>query len=288
MHGCEPLDLVNLGSLMTRTAGRPETIIGLIDGPVAADHPDFGGSTIHEIPVPARPAATSSSRAHGTFVAGILAARRGSAAPAICPGCTLVVRPVFGSAVHDDGVPVATAGQLATALVDVVDAGARLVNLSLTVEQTSGVERRALEDALDYAARRGVVIVAAAGNDALVGASVLTRHRSVIPVAACGRQGTLLSETNLGRSVGLRGVAAPGEQIVSLGLDGAPRVARGTSAAAPFVTGCLALLAAAFPAAPISDLRFAIVSGESPRRSIVPPLLDGERAFEVLRIRFKN
>ena len=50
--------------------------------------------------VPARLAgkcARSSSRAcqHGTFVAGMLASRHGSAAPGICPDCTLLLRPIF-------------------------------------------------------------------------------------------------------------------------------------------------------------------------------------------------
>jgi hypothetical protein len=36
-----PLDLVNLTPLMERTSGRAEIKVGLIDGPVAMDHPDL-------------------------------------------------------------------------------------------------------------------------------------------------------------------------------------------------------------------------------------------------------
>jgi hypothetical protein len=43
------LDLVKLTQLMERTPGRPEVFLGLIDGPVAADHADLGGATIREI-----------------------------------------------------------------------------------------------------------------------------------------------------------------------------------------------------------------------------------------------
>jgi len=43
--------------------------------------------------VPGRPACS-----HGTLVAGVLSARRDSLHPGICPGCTLVVRPIFSDA----------------------------------------------------------------------------------------------------------------------------------------------------------------------------------------------
>ena len=36
-----PLSAVNLTALMERTAGKPEVIVGLIDGSVAATHPDL-------------------------------------------------------------------------------------------------------------------------------------------------------------------------------------------------------------------------------------------------------
>lgn len=45
-----PLDLVNLTPLMARASGRAEIRIGLIDGPVALDHPDLAAHNIHEVP----------------------------------------------------------------------------------------------------------------------------------------------------------------------------------------------------------------------------------------------
>jgi hypothetical protein len=44
------LDLVELRSLMRLSAGRPEVVIGLIDGPVATSHPDLVGSAIRKLP----------------------------------------------------------------------------------------------------------------------------------------------------------------------------------------------------------------------------------------------
>src|SRR5438128_11754290 len=76
------LDLVNLAPLMELTSGRPEIVIGLIDGPVVITHPDLAGENVREIPGRIRgTCAQASSLAcmHGTFVAGILCAKRISA-----------------------------------------------------------------------------------------------------------------------------------------------------------------------------------------------------------------
>ena len=93
-----PLAIVRLSPLMGSTTGRAEVRIGLIDGPVAADHAHLASESIQLLDGPAIEPSTptvSAARAHGTYVAGILSARRGSPAPAICPGCTLLVRPIF-------------------------------------------------------------------------------------------------------------------------------------------------------------------------------------------------
>jgi hypothetical protein len=69
---------------------------------------------------------------HGTFVAGILCARRDSIAPAICPGCTLIVRPIFSEDKNGIGkMPSATPEEVAVAVIDTVLAGARVINLEL-------------------------------------------------------------------------------------------------------------------------------------------------------------
>src|SRR5262249_60244108 len=134
---------------------------------------------------------------------------------------------------------------------------------------------------LNQSARRGVIIVAAAGNQGTLGSSVITRHPSVIPVAACDRNGRPLNVSNLGRSIGRRGLSAPGDEVTSLGAGGGLRTFGGTSAAAPFVTGTLALLWSAFPAAAPAAINHAIRRTQPPRRhTVVPPLLDAWAAYE--------
>ena len=98
-------DLVNLRQLMSLTSGRSEIVVGMVDGPVAVDHPDLAQTNIQELPGKTGAACAQISSAacvHGTFVAGILSAKRGSAAPAICPDCTLLVNPVFSERATGD------------------------------------------------------------------------------------------------------------------------------------------------------------------------------------------
>ncbi len=44
------LDLVKLPALMERTSGRPDIVVGLLDGPVALNHPDLARESIREVP----------------------------------------------------------------------------------------------------------------------------------------------------------------------------------------------------------------------------------------------
>ena len=203
-----PLELVKLDRLMQRSSGRAQVVIGLIDGPVAMDHPDLSGANIREVPGQQSAScslASSVACMHGTFVAGILSARRGSSAPAICPGCTLLVRPIFAEAASGNGdMPSATPAELAAAIVETVKAGARVINLSAALLQPSGKGERELMQALDCAAARGVITVAA-GNQGTVGSSAITRHAWVIAVAGCALSGRPIGESNFGSSIGRRG-----------------------------------------------------------------------------------
>jgi subtilisin family serine protease len=213
-----------------------------------------------------------------------LVARRGSAAPAICPGCTLLVRPIFlRPALPADETPSATPDELADAIAECVDAGARVLNLSLAVALPSPNREPKLEEALNHAARRGTLVAAAAGNQGTVGGSAITRHPWVIPVAACDARGRPTTTSNLGGSIGRRGLMAPGEAVTSLGTGGQPVTSGGTSAATPFVTGTIALLWSAFPAIGAAQVKSAVLATRAPRRAgIVPPLLDAWAAYRLV------
>jgi subtilisin family serine protease len=281
------LDLVKLTPLMRRTSGNPEVKIGLIDGPVSTSHPDLSSRRFREISGGrggscAR--AASIACLHGTFVAGILSAKRNSAAPAICPDCTLLIRPIFTeTTAGQEQMPGTTPAELASAITECIDAGAQVINLSLALVHPSSKGEHILSHALDQATRRGVFIVAAAGNQGTLGSSVITRHPWVIPVAACDRHGRPMHESNLGNSIGRRGLSAPGDAITSLSTQGGPLTLRGTSVAVPFVTGTIALLWSIFPKATPAQVKMAITHAPMRRRtSLVPPLLDAWAAYNLM------
>ena len=282
-----PLDLVRLSPLMERSQGRPQIGVALIDGPVVMDHPDLAGATIREVPGELSGSCTRTGTvacSHATFVAGILFARRGSVAPAICPGCTLLVRSIFSDAANGDGqMPSATLEQLADAVVGCVKAGANVINLSSSLVQPSVKGERKLQEALNYAAHRGVITVAAAGNQGSIGSSAITRHPWVIPVAACNVHGKPLRDSNLASSIGRRGLSAPGENITSLGTNGPAQTLSGTSAAAAFVTGTIALLWSEFSRADAAAVKLAITQfGSQPRNTLIPLLLDAWAAYQTM------
>lgn len=282
-----PLELVRLPELMERTRGREEMTIGLIDGPVAPRLPELAGSRVREVSERRGACSRIDSVAclHGTFVAGILVGARGSTAPAICPECTLIVRPIFAEAEGLEGnMPSATPEELARAIRECADAGARVINISASLLQPATSQERVLGEALDYVAGRGIIVVVAAGNQRVLGGTALTRHPWVIPVVAYGLHGRPMDLSNLGIAIGRRGLGAPGERITSLGAGGGLLTLGGTSAAAPFVTGAVALLWSEFPAAPTSVVKRAVMLGSGARRNtVVPPLLDAWSAYQVMR-----
>ena len=282
----DPLQQVMLAPLMSVTGGSSQVVIGLIDGPVADDHPGLAGTRLRGLasaPNERCLLASSAACRHGTAVAGMLCASRQFLPSVICPGCTLLVRPIFSVRDNDAGdVPNAEPEALACAISNCIDAGASVLNLSVSLGDASRNAAETLSEALNHAARRGVLVVAAAGNDGTIYSSAITRHRWVIPVTACGRTEIPLGTSNLSASIGRRGLIAPGERITSLGPNGQLTTLTGTSFAVPFVTGSIALLWSAFPDASATEVRMAIVPQTSRRAAIVPPMLDATAAYQRL------
>lgn len=281
-----PLELSKLTGLMQRSSGSPAVKIGLIDGPIFTEHPDLARDNFREIHGRNRTCTQSSSVAcrHGTFVAGILSAKRGSIAPAICPGCVLLIRPIFSEQTFVDGpLPGATPLELATAIHECIDAGARVINLSLAVARPSLQEEEALRQALNRVVSHNAIVVAAAGNQGTMSSTAITRHPWVIPVVGCDLRGRPLNESNLGGSIGRRGLRAPGASVTSLSSGRQPLRLGGTSVAAPFVTGAIALLWSEFPAATASTIKLAVTAATQFRRtSVLPPLLNAAAAYNSL------
>jgi subtilisin family serine protease len=281
-----PLDLIKVTALMDITRGRREVTIGLLDGPVALDHASLIRTSIRQLATNGSSTCSEPSTAacsHGTFVAGILSARRDSDTPGICPDCTLLVRPIFHEkALGLEAVPSITPLELAAAIIDSVEAGAQILNISSVMRQLSTRSDRDLEASLDYAARHGVIVIVAAGNQGMIGSTPLTRHPWVIPVVGYELSGRPMDQTNLGHSLGRRGIGAPG-QVTSINIEGQqPLVQWGTSFAAPLVTGTIALLWSLFPTATATEVKLAVGSQHARPATLAPPLLDAWAAYERL------
>lgn len=266
------LGLTGLGTVMARGTGSPDVVVAILDGPVADRHPALEGATIRVL----ASAGTSThgsdalARAHGTAVAGILVADRSGAALGICPGCPLIAHPIFAGR----SGAVATPAVVAEAIVACVAAGARLINVSAAFAGPLALVEPTVRRALDHAAARGVLVVVAAGNAGRLAGSPLLSHPWVIPVTACDLDGQHLGASNLGGSIGRNGLRAPGTGVTSLTPNGGSGPFGGTSAAAPLVTGAIALAWSAAPGTGAAQVRAAVArSGAGSRRGVVPPLL---------------
>ena len=192
---------------------------------------------------------------HGTHVAGIVGARGDNGL-----GGSGVAQRVRMMAVRVlDANAAGTTDNVAKGIRYAVDNGAKIVNLSLA-GPSAGTE---LENAVAYAHSRGVLIVAAAGNQGRdLGAApafpVSLADDFVIGVAAINSQLHLADISNYGAGAD---IAAPGADILSTAVGGGYEWRTGTSMAAPAVAGTLALIAAARPDLGAEGLRDSLYAG---------------------------
>jgi subtilisin family serine protease len=192
---------------------------------------------------------------HGTHVSGIIGAVGNNGTGIAGVNWTTQIMPVKALDSTGAGTDVAAAEAIDYA----VDQRARVINASWGM---SGPDST-IAAAIQYADSTGVIIVAAAGNSGsndttnmYSPASYSAQYPNVISVAATGTNGALASWSNYG--VGTVQLAAPGVNIFST-LFGSYGYMSGTSMAAPFVTGTVALVETAHPRWSMSQVIDAIV-----------------------------
>jgi len=212
------------------TTGSPSITIAILDTGVDLGHPDLAVKIISN-----KNFTTSATMAdvhgHGTHVAGIAAAITNNAIGVAGLGCDATIMNV--KVLGDTGS--GTYSAVASGIVWAADNGAEIINLSVGGSLASPT----LEDAVDYAWSKGVVVVAAAGNGGSTTPSYPAYYANCIAVAATDANDTRPSWSNYGDWVD---VAAPGASIYStLKLSGYGYKS-GTSMASPHVAGLAALV----------------------------------------------
>ncbi|HZG85506.1 S8 family peptidase [Paenibacillus sp.] len=191
---------------------------------------------------------------HGTHVAGIIAAQdNGYGITGVAPGVELYALKTLSA----DGY-----GYLSDTLLAIdwcVENGIDIANLSLGMPTSSAALRSAVERA--YAA--GVLVVSAAGNGGTEAGTEDTveypaKYDAAIAVAAVDPDGFRAPFSATGPAIEL---SAPGVAVVSTYLDNGYAVQDGTSMAAPFVTGTLALFRELYPEHSPARLRSLLQAG---------------------------
>jgi len=170
---------------------------------------------------------------HGTAVAGLVAGASPDA-PGVAASANILSIRITGA----DGTSDSFA--LAHGILAAVDAGARIINISMGAYAPSAV----LTSAIDYASARGAVIVAAAGNDGAAQLEWPAADPRVVSVGAVDALEQQVSFSNAGAQLK---ITAPGYGVYAAWLDGQRVSMDGTSASAPLVAGAIAAMMSTSP-----------------------------------------
>jgi serine protease len=217
---------------------------------------------------------------HGTHVAGSVAQSTNNSIGVAGVAYEAKIMPMKVLSAAGGG----TVSDIAESIKFAADNGADVINMSLG----GGGESALMKEAIDYAYSKGVVIVAAAGNENQNSASYPARYNHVIGVAAYDAKNEKAEFSNYGAGVD---ISAPGgghgSRIWQETIDpdgGAPQVVglQGTSMASPHVAGVAAMIKAAGvkdPAAVLQVLQQSVRNiGEDPLNHFGSGQLDASAA----------
>lgn len=211
--------------------------IGLVDTAINPDHIAFEARNI-EIVRLADDALPESGRQHGTAVAALLVGSATSRTPGLIPGGKLIAVDAFHRAGRQGDR--SAAFDLARALDLLAGRQVKVINLSL-----AGPPNLLLEQAVRKAGERGIIMVAAAGNDGPRAKPVYPgAYEDVIAVTATDRHKRPYRRAGRGEHIDF---AAPGVAVWTAASIRGARPKTGTSFAAPFVTAAVAMMIASEP-----------------------------------------
>lgn len=231
--------LPGLKSLWAESIGDPDVCVAVLDGPVDQSHPCLQGANLSRLPTLVSDVAGSGIMAgHGTHITSVIFGQPDSPVRGIAPKCRGLIVPVFSDSHRGKLSQI----DLARAINQAVEAGARVINISGGQLSESGKADSILEQAVRFCNDEGVLIVAAAGNDACKCHHVPAALPSVLAVGAMNAQGLPIDYSNWGEIYQKQGILALGENILGAEPGGGTSQRSGTSFATPIVSGIVALL----------------------------------------------
>lgn len=245
-------EAIYLSEAQRFTGGDPAITVAVLDTGISLDHPELADTLLPGFDfVDIIDGATQfigdfldaddsaeDEVGHGTHVAGIIAGKGLAMPSGVVPRCRIL--PVRVLAAMKRGEQVVGAGLVDNINAGVkwaVDHGADVINMSLGVRHTGGGLPH--QEVVEYAQHMGVTIVAASGNDGRQEMYYPGAFESVIAVGAMDEGGEVAAFSTFGRQISF---VAPGTNIYSCYLHRDYAFASGTSHAAPFVTGGVAML----------------------------------------------
>lgn len=236
-----------------RTTGSSNVIIAIADTGIDLSHPDLIGKIVGGIDTVNNDFDPQDDNGHGTHVASTAASQTNNARGIAGVDWNARLMPIKVLNAAGSG----SSTQVANGIIWATDNGAKVLNMSLAGTNSSSL----VNNAIQYAYERGVLLVAAVGNSYTIGnpTSYPAAYEHVIGVAAVNDTDGHASYSNSGSYVD---VAAPGGDPSS-SIDGDPRhwipgaywrgggasyaQLSGTSQAAPHVAGLAGLLLAINP-----------------------------------------
>jgi cyanobactin maturation PatA/PatG family protease len=234
--------LRDLSAIWAEARGDPRIRVAILDGPVDLTHPSLAGARLTQIATLVPPTADDGPASrHGTHVASIVFGQSGTSIEGIAPGCSGVIVPVFASG-RQSALIMCSQMDLARAILQAVEADARVINISGGQLSASGNSDPLLEKAIQTCAERNVLVVAAAGNDGCPCLHVPAALETVLSVGAMDAKGAPLDLSNWGPAYQTRGILALGQDLLGAVPGGGIARRSGTSFATAVVSGVAALL----------------------------------------------
>ena len=219
-RGQEMMDSISAGG--DRTQWGQSVKVAVLDTGIM-DHPTFGKDQVTHIDL-VNDGQTFHS--HGTSVASLIGGQDGQA-----PGVAPAVEILDVRVASPNGYTVSSV--LSQGIIEAVDRGAQVLNISLGGYGDSEV----LRAALDYAWQKGAVVVAAAGNEGYDQLAIPAAIDGVLSVGSVDATGKQASFSNSGEGLD---IVAPGVGVVSAWETDKVAIASGTSHSTGLVSGAAA------------------------------------------------